>query len=967
MAANRPIVRQPVLWAIVALALVAWLVGWLLYRDEVAEIRSERSAELVAVADLKVDQIEAWRHERLGDAEYVSSGPFNRALTERILANPDDPDLREALTERAASLIRLYGYTAVIVATPDGQAFVGAGQRSDRLTAAERQLVDRALQNRKVEFGDIVKSEGAEGLDLSLAAPVMDTAGEPMAAIVFRRDPQDDVLPIVERWPTFSDSAETMLVRREGDHVTYLNRLRHAPDPPLARQVKLTRRGVVSVQALMTGQVGTIDGHDYRGAHVLAEVRRVPGTSWLMIAKIDQDEMLAEARYKLRAKGVVILLAALLSLAGVFAYFGRRQQAYYRELYATERERREAEQETRATLYSIGDAVITTDGDARVRRMNPVAEQLSGWTEADAAGRPLHDVFRIISEDTRRAVESPAVRVLRDGVIVGLANHTLLLTRDGREVPIADSAAPIRDALGDEPSGVVLVFRDQTRERDVQRVIQRDAQRLRVLFDQTLDGIVLIEDGRVAECNAAYARMLGRTLEETRQCCVWDWDVQLDTEEKFFAVYPASAPRLGRFEGRFRRKDGSVFDVEVTHTPVEWDGQSMAFCVVRDITERKRMEEAMLLSEQQFREFAEFVPLLTWIAGPDGMLSYCNRRWFDYTGLTPEQAAGTGWLRTVHPADIERLRSAWSVSVLEGKPYAEECRLRRQDGVFRWHLARSLPVPDEQGAIRRWIGYAVDIQDLKSSRELVEHELADRTRDLVAARDQATAANRVKDIFLATMSHELRTPLNSIIGFSGLLLDGLTGQLNEEQRRQVDIVHKSGQHLLGLISDVLDISKIETGRLPLDMVPVRLRQLVEDQLQSVETQAAERGLVIDAELPEASVSVIGDAKRVRQVLNNLLSNAIKYSDQGRIGVRAAVQGEFVRVEVEDQGIGIPAEELPKIFQPFHRVPLPKGTVREGTGLGLAVSKRLVVAMGGEIGVASEPGRGSHFWFTLRLA
>ena len=125
MAANRPILRQPVLWAIVALALVAWLVGWLLYRDEVAEIRSERAAELAAVADLKVDQIGAWRHERLGDAEYVSSGPFNRALTERILAHPDDPDLREALTERAASLIRLYGYTAVIVATPDGQAFIG--------------------------------------------------------------------------------------------------------------------------------------------------------------------------------------------------------------------------------------------------------------------------------------------------------------------------------------------------------------------------------------------------------------------------------------------------------------------------------------------------------------------------------------------------------------------------------------------------------------------------------------------------------------------------------------------------------------------------------------------------------------------------------------------------------------------------------------------------------------------------
>ena len=967
MAAHKPNIRPPVLWAIAAATVVAWLVGYLLYQDEVREIRAERSAELAAIADLKVEQIEAWRRERLGDAEYVSTGPFNQALTERLLASPDDAELRGALAERAASLIRLYGYTAVIVATPDGQAFVGAGDRPDTVTRPEKALISRALQSRRVEFGQITVAEGGSGLDISMAAPVSDLAGDAIAAIVFRRDPQDDVLKIVERWPAFSESAETLLARRDDQYVVYLNRLRHADESPLARRVPLDRRDVVSVQALMAQRVGTVDGLDYRGKRVLAEVRRVPGTDWVLMAKIDQEEMLVEARYKLRAKLLVIALATLLSLAAVFAYFGRRQKDYYRELYASERERREAEEETRATLYSIGDAVITTDRDARVRRMNPVAEQLSGWPEADAAGRPLHDVFRIISEDTRRPVESPAVRVLRDGVIVGLANHTLLVARDGREVPIADSAAPIRDALGQEPSGIVLVFRDQTHEREVQRVMQRDAQRLRVLFDQTLDGIVLIEDGRVAECNLGYARMLGRTLEETRQCCVWDWDVQLDTPEKYFAAYPGSVPRLGRFEGRFRRKDGSEVDVEVTHAPVEWDGQPMAFCIVREITERKGMEDALRLSEQQFREFAEFVPLLTWIAGADGNLTYLNSRWLDYTGLQPEQAAGTGWLQAVHPQDVERLRSAWAAAVSGGSPYAEECRLRRRDGEYRWHLARSLPVPDEHGTVRRWIGYAADIQDMKSARDLIERELAERTRDLVSARDQATAANRVKDIFLATMSHELRTPLNSIIGFSGLLLDGLTGKLDDEQRRQIDIVHKSGQHLLGLISDVLDISKIETGRLPLDLAPVRLRQLVEEQMQSVETQAAERGLGLDVELPEASLSVIGDAKRVRQVLNNLLSNAIKYSDRGRISVRTRVDGDFARVEVEDMGIGIPAEELPKIFQPFHRVPLPKGTVREGTGLGLAVSKRLVVAMGGEIGVESEPGRGSRFWFTLRIA
>jgi PAS domain S-box-containing protein len=947
---------------------VALVVGYLLFEGEVREVRDERTTALGAMADLQIVQIESWRRERAGDAEFVATGPYNREVIGRLLANPDQPALRAAVAERAAMINRLYAYVTVLLVTPDGRILSGTGERADVLTRSERDTAAQAIARGGPVFGNIERFGPApRDTSIVVAAPMLDDAGHAMAVLLLRRNPQDDILPLVERWPAFSRTAETMLVRRDGDEARYLSRLRHADDEPLTKTIALARKDVVGVQALLAGVSGTLEGHDYRGVDVLAVVRPVPGTGWMLVAKIDRDEILADARYKLRTAALIIALAALLGLVTFLAYFGRRQREYYREMYASERERREAEEETRATLYSIGDAVITTDADARVRRMNPVAAELTGWVEQEAKGRPLHEIFRIVDEETRRSVSSPAARALRDGRVVELAGHVLLLARDGREIPIADSAAPIRAVAGGEASGVVLVFRDQTREREVQKALERDAQRLRILFDQAQDGIVVIVDGRVGEANSAFAALLGRTPEELSALGVWDWDAELDTREKYFARYPQALETPGRFDAVMRRKDGTLLNVEISHAPVDWSGRRATFCIVRDTSERVRMQEALRLSEQQFREFAEFVPQLTWMADATGLLTYHNRRWTDYTGLAVTDAIGTGWMEPIHPDDLPRLRVEWAAALKHGRPYAEECRVRRSDGEYRWHLVRGLPVLDAAGRVLRWIGYVTDIQDMKAARETIERELAERTRDLVAARDQATAANRVKDVFLAAMSHELRTPLNSIIGFSALLLDGLTGPLTDEQRRQVGIVHQSGQHLLGLISDVLDISRIESGRLPLDLGPIALRKLIEEQLQAVETQAAERGLAVEAELPDASLIVVGDARRVRQVLMNLLSNAIKYSDRGCITVRARVAGGHARVEVQDTGIGIPAEELPQLFQPFHRLPLPKGTVREGTGLGLAISRRLVTAMGGDIGVRSEPGQGSCFWFTLPLA
>jgi signal transduction histidine kinase len=239
--------------------------------------------------------------------------------------------------------------------------------------------------------------------------------------------------------------------------------------------------------------------------------------------------------------------------------------------------------------------------------------------------------------------------------------------------------------------------------------------------------------------------------------------------------------------------------------------------------------------------------------------------------------------------------------------------------------------------------------------------------DETARGDAAGPAPRLEDVFLATMSHELRTPLNSIIGFSDVLLSGIAGELNAEQRTQIAIINESGQQLLALISDALDILKLEAGQLALRPEPVALEPLLREQVRILTLQARDRGIEVRLELPPEPVVVHADAQRLRQVFGHLVANALKFTDRGAITLCAESDAQAARISVHDTGIGIPPEDLDRLFRPFQRVAGSHGGARDGSGLGLAIARRLVEAMGGQIGVTSEPGQGSRFWLTLPLA
>jgi len=246
----------------------------------------------------------------------------------------------------------------------------------------------------------------------------------------------------------------------------------------------------------------------------------------------------------------------------------------------------------------------------------------------------------------------------------------------------------------------------------------------------------------------------------------------------------------------------------------------------------------------------------------------------------------------------------------------------------------------------------------------MEQRIIERTADLAKAMARAQEADRIKSAFLATMSHELRTPLNSIIGFTGLILRERVGPLNEEQKKQLNMVHSSAQHLLALINDVLDISKIEAGQLTLVQEAVDLRKIIEKVAQSTLPLADSKGLEMGIEIVPELSSIPGDARRIEQILLNLLSNAIKFTEKGSVKIVCTLDDAHVLVKVIDTGIGIKYEDLGKVFETFRQIDSGISRKYEGTGLGLSISKRLAELMGGKLWVESVWEEGSTFSLSL---
>jgi PAS domain S-box-containing protein len=605
------------------------------------------------------------------------------------------------------------------------------------------------------------------------------------------------------------------------------------------------------------------------------------------------------------------------------------------------------------TLASIGDAVIVADAQGRVTFLNSVAQTLTGWREDQAKGQPLDAVCQIVSENPRKLLENPVTKVLVSGRIVGLSNRALLIDRSRTRRPIDDCAAPIKDQKG-RVVGVVLVLRDITDRRRVEEALRRQTAQLQEQANQArlLDHAHLIirqADGRILFWNSGAAEMYGFSKEEA--------EGQL-SHSLLQAVFPkpleeinAELLRYGNWQGELvhTRKDGSTISV-ASHWALYQDEQGQPARVLEinnEATEIDRLRESLRQSEVQFRQLADAMPQIVWAARPDGFCDYYNQRWYEYTGFARGEYGQQSWEQILHPDDLERSVATYLRCIQAEQPYQIEYRFKdRHSGGYRWFLGRALPARDESGCVIRWFGTCTDIDDTKNAQEALKE------------------ADRRKDEFLATLAHELRNPIAPIRNAVELVrrADGDAALI--EQAR--NIMERQLSQMVRLVDDLLDISRITTGKLQLRRERVELVTVVQSAAEAVRPLIDAQAHELTVALPQEPVYLDADPTRLAQVISNLLSNAAKFTDKGgHIWLTAQRQDGDVVLSVQDTGIGISAEDLPHIFEIFSQVAPALERSQGGLGIGLSLVRGFVELHGGNI-QARSAGLGKGSEFSLRL-
>ncbi len=660
------------------------------------------------------------------------------------------------------------------------------------------------------------------------------------------------------------------------------------------------------------------------------------------------------------------LMPTLLALPSI-EEMRRANEALHREVgrrHSAEDHLLETEQSLAATLATIDAGFITTDGEGRVTRINAVAERITGWPAAEALGRSVWEVFVREGMPASLAARNPVDVVRERERDVAFRRQAVCLSRDGSVHPVEVHADLTHHADG-RVRGVAIVFRDVGRLTEAEAEVRRLAD----VVESSADAIIVKTlEGRITNWNKAAEAMFGYTAEEAAgQPIQMLIPPEREAEEMGVLASLAQGRQVPPFRTVRVARDGRRIEISAQVSPLRDAAGRIVGGVnsARDLTHQRQIEAALRQSEARLRFALESAAIGDWEMELGSGVVHRSRRYDQCFGL-PDSAGPwdrARMLAAVHGDDRAVVESGLNSLLEPGAgqlPWHAEFRVVWPDASVHWLRMDARVTQDDAGA-SRLVGIVADVTAMRTAEQARQQSIW-----LAAENRRVQESSRLKSLFLANMSHELRTPLNAVIGFADLLTLGQRPVDPERQREWLQHIATSGRHLLAMINDVLDLSKIEAGKMDFHPEPVDLAAVVDDVMATVAVLAEQRGLRLSSSIAPELRGLVLDPARLKQVLLNYLSNAIKFTPTGG-GIELHMVGEgprLWRLEVEDSGIGIPADRISQLFVEFQQLDDGLTKRHQGTGLGLALTRRLVEAQGGRVGVYSEPGRGSRFYAVL---
>lgn len=603
------------------------------------------------------------------------------------------------------------------------------------------------------------------------------------------------------------------------------------------------------------------------------------------------------------------------------------------------------------------DAIIGTTLDGTVSTWNAGAEKIYGYSAEEVEGR---SISLLVPRENRSEMRNILDKIWRGQLV----NHyeTARVKKDGTKIDVSLTVSPIKDPSG-KIIGASAIERDISDRKNAE-------QSFRALVESAPDAMVIAEKGgRIILVNAQAEKLFGYSQKE-----LIGEPVELLLPERFrgnhvksregYFANPHTRPMGAGLELFARRKDGTEVPVEISLGPISTDRGLLVTASIRDITERKQAETLV----RDARAFAESVvdtvkqPLL--VLDKDLRIRSANRAFYQNFKTTTEEIEGQPFFELGNAVwNVPRLRGLLEQVLSRGTQLDDFDVDSHFPGIGRKVMRLNARYLYREGNNTHMILLA--FEDITAQTEY-EHELRKKNEQLEKQNQLVQEANRLKSEFLANMSHELRTPLNAIIGFSQLMHDGKVGPVSADHKEYLGDILTSARHLLQLINDVLDLSKIEAGRLEFNPETVRLAALMSEVQHILQTLMVSKRLTVEVEVAPSLEEIFIDPAKLKQILYNYLSNAIKFTPQdGRIAIRALPENsDFFRLEVEDTGIGIKSDNINKLFTQFQQLRTDGGGKPQGTGLGLALTKKIVEAQGGHVGVQSIFGKGSVFYAVL---
>jgi len=938
---------------LVILCLVIISAGYFFYKYEEKYITQKKYIELKTITDLKQQQLEQWLNEKIAEVNSSAKSYFFGKAISSWIYNIRNDQLKNEILNRIKIIQQEFHYENILIFSNDSNLLMSSSSHPEELDLIVKQKLEETYKNRKITFTDLYYSSVNEKIHYDIVAPIFNDKKNIIALILFRSDPNQFLFPLIQTWPTPSPSAETAVLRREGDNVLFLNNLRHKKNTALNLKVSITETEVLSVQSAL-GKEGFVEGIDYRGVPAVGDIRKIPFNNWIMLSKVDKSEIYAELFVLAGLVSGFAVLMIVTCAVGLAFIYNSRQKVIYSELYKKEKEVWQNQEKFKVTMDSLGEGIIITDINAKIQYMNNLAEDLTNWKLREAKGRKLSEIYYVKNEETGLIENNILDKVIKHGLVKELANHTILISKAGKEIPVLDTGAPIFDSDG-TILGIVIAFQDESEKRKNQKLLAESEARFRSTLDDMLEGCqildhnwkyVYINDSAEIHTRRPKSELIGKIYMD-----IWPG---IESTELFSRLKECMEQRVSeQMINEFKFPDGKIGWFRLNIDPVK-EG---LIILSEDITTRRLAEEKLKANENYLSTlFDSIADSIFTISMPGRIIQRANSAVYELFGYEPNEVIGeTARKFYLNENSFLDYGEKLTKAINENIPFVkEELELFKKDGTKIYCDAQTTFLK-KKGKVDTAISVLRDIT-LKKKAEL----------ELIAAKKKAEESDKLKSEFLAQISHEIRTPLNIIQGCTSFLKEEIIDNLAViDSTKYEDIfigINLSSKRIIRTVDLILNMAELQAGEFKPLIKEINLHEdILEKLINEHIVLVSSKSCKLNYDVKTKQCNINADEYSVSQIFANLIDNAIKYTQAGSIDVELLndKSGNVV-VEVKDTGIGMSEEFMEQMFKPFSQEEQGYSRSFEGNGLGLALVKRYCDLNNAELKVESTKGIGSTF-------